>query len=169
MHTISSPFYRNPLPLLRDLGRLILYSPALLRALAGGVPPARRERLMLAVSAVNGCPYCLAFHTRLALKCGLSEEEVEALVAVTDDPLPPEDRPAVLYAREWARRGGRAEGRLRADLVSVYGPSQARQIEALLHLIWIGNLLGLTYQRLASKIPFLRRRAASLKSPSRRR
>ncbi len=39
-----------------------------------------RERLMLAVTAVNGCRYCSYFHARQALKSGLTPEEISRLL-----------------------------------------------------------------------------------------
>lgn len=153
--------YHNPFTLLADLARLLPLSPALVRALAGGVEPARRQRLMLAVSAVNRCPYCLAFHTRLARLTGLGEDEVEALLVGIEQPVPPAELPAVVYARQWAQAGGRAAADLRAELARIYGRKEARQMEALLRLIWIANLLGNTYDRLRARLPFMRRQAVN--------
>ena len=46
----------------------------------GLISPDFRERLMLAVTAVNGCRYCSYAHTRAALKGGLSREEISGLL-----------------------------------------------------------------------------------------
>ncbi|MGM0384652.1 MAG: carboxymuconolactone decarboxylase family protein [Actinomycetota bacterium] len=39
------------------------------------------ERIMLAVTEVNGCPACSWAHTRMALREGMSGEEISALMA----------------------------------------------------------------------------------------
>ena len=59
------------------------YSPFALRAFLdfeetlnkGAFNPKEREAIALIVSEVNGCQYCLAAHTMLALKRGLSQPE----------------------------------------------------------------------------------------------
>ena len=43
----------------------------------GSLPPADSERIALAVAQDNGCEYCLAAHTLLGGKAGLSAEEVQ--------------------------------------------------------------------------------------------
>jgi len=46
------------------------------QALAGGsLPPRLREEIALVVGETNGCNYCVAAHTMLAMKAGLSEQE----------------------------------------------------------------------------------------------
>lgn len=67
-----------------NLMRTFAQSPAALQfflggsqALAGGaLPAALRERIDLAVSEANGCRYCLAAHTALGKKLGLSDAAI---------------------------------------------------------------------------------------------
>lgn len=67
-----------------NLMRTFAHSPAALeffmagsQALAGGsLPPKLRERIDLAVSEVNGCHYCLAAHSFLGKKLGLTEGQI---------------------------------------------------------------------------------------------
>ena len=46
----------------------------------GLISPAFRERLMLAVTAVDGCRYCSYFHAKQALKSGITPEEISQLL-----------------------------------------------------------------------------------------
>ena len=39
-----------------------------------------RERLMLMVTEVNGCRYCSYYHAKEALKAGISDDELAALM-----------------------------------------------------------------------------------------
>ena len=71
------------------------------------ISPAFRERLMLAVTAVNGCRYCSYFHTGEALKSGLSREEISRLLSGQVDACPPQEAPAVIYALHWAESNAR--------------------------------------------------------------
>jgi AhpD family alkylhydroperoxidase len=40
------------------------------------------EKIMLVITQVNGCRYCSYFHTQMALTSGVSETEIEQLVAL---------------------------------------------------------------------------------------
>jgi AhpD family alkylhydroperoxidase len=54
-----------------------------LDAAAGkGLDPKTKELICVAVSAVNGCGYCLDAHRALGLKAGLTEEEITAALEV---------------------------------------------------------------------------------------
>jgi AhpD family alkylhydroperoxidase len=48
----------------------------------GRLDPLTREIIALAVSATNGCPYCVQSHTAAARKLGLSVEALGELMAV---------------------------------------------------------------------------------------
>ncbi|QSH41291.1 carboxymuconolactone decarboxylase family protein [Lentisphaerota bacterium ZTH] len=44
--------------------------------------PKTKELISIAVSAVNGCEYCLDAHRAMALKAGVSEEEISGAIEV---------------------------------------------------------------------------------------
>ena len=48
----------------------------------GALDPLTKEMLYLAVSATNGCEYCIASHTASARKAGMSDEMLGELMAV---------------------------------------------------------------------------------------
>ncbi len=114
----------------------------------GSINQALRERLMLTVTAVNRCRYCAAFHGYVAQLSGLPPEEVRRLLDGDVATAPAAELPALLYARQWAEAGGKALPELQAQLASIYGEQQARAIERALRMIWIGNLLGNTWDAL---------------------
>jgi AhpD family alkylhydroperoxidase len=113
-----------------------------LRRKAGGLSPQFRERLMLAVTAVNECRYCAYFHLKVADSIGLSEAEARAVLDQRLDRCPPEEIPALLYAQHWAEHDAWPEPELCDRLIETYGREQADQIELILRLIRIGNLTG---------------------------
>ena len=45
--------------------------------------PLVKEMIYVAVSATNGCGYCIASHTAAARKAGMSDEMFKELMAVT--------------------------------------------------------------------------------------
>jgi AhpD family alkylhydroperoxidase len=106
------------------------------------VSPAFRERLMLAVTAVNGCRYCSYFHAREALRTGLPEAEIRAMQDGIVDNAPAEELPALLYAQHWAESNATPDPAIRHKLTEAYGIERANAIELVLRLIRMGNLLG---------------------------
>jgi len=48
----------------------------------GALDPLTKEMVYLAVSATNGCEYCIASHTASARKAGMSDEMLGELMAV---------------------------------------------------------------------------------------
>ena len=80
------------------------------RAMEGDlVSFAFRERLMLAVTAVNGCRYCSHYHTKEALKAGLPEDELRKMLDGVVDDAPADELPALLYAQHWAETDGETD------------------------------------------------------------
>jgi AhpD family alkylhydroperoxidase len=106
------------------------------------IDPTFRERLMLAVTQVNGCRYCAQYHAKLALEEGLGDDEVARLLDGSFEDAPPEQRTALLYARHWADQRGDPDPEARARLVEIYGEEKADAIEVLLQMIKMGNYLG---------------------------
>jgi AhpD family alkylhydroperoxidase len=111
-----------------------------------------RERLMLAVTEVNGCRYCAQHHARLALESGLSQEEIDALLCGTAEDCPREEAVGVLYAQHWADTAGNPDAEARLRLVETYGEEQAEAIEMICRMISMGNYMGNTFDYLLWKV-----------------
>jgi AhpD family alkylhydroperoxidase len=108
------------------------------------VSHAFRERLMLAVTAVNGCRYCSYYHAKEALKTGLPEAEIRAMQDGIVENAPVEELPALLYAQHWAENNANPDPDIRQKLVETYGTQRSEAIDVVLRLIRMGNLLGNT-------------------------
>lgn len=145
--------YRRPSAALRDL-RALARERRRLRALLRGhaIDAGLRERLMLAVTEVNGCRYCSYAHARMALGAGLDADEIAALARGELDGAPPEQAVALLYARHWAETDARPDAEVRQRLVETYGESRARDIELTLHTIRVANLLGNTWDHVLDRV-----------------
>ncbi len=116
--------------------------------------PAFRERLMLAVTAVNGCRYCSYFHAREALVTGISQEDVELLLSGVVEHCPEEETAAVLYAQHWAESDAHPDPEARQKLAEIYGDEIAAAIELTLAMIRMGNLMGNTWDYFLYHISF---------------
>ncbi len=137
--------YHRPAELVADVRAVLAHRKAL-KAMGGGrrLSSAFRERLMLAVTAVNGCRYCSYFHARVALREGLTPAEIRALGEGAFHDCPDEELPALLYAQHWASADARPDPVARERLAAIYGPAAVEAIELALCSIRIGNLLGNT-------------------------
>ncbi|HEO69847.1 MAG TPA: carboxymuconolactone decarboxylase family protein [Candidatus Hydrogenedentes bacterium] len=153
--------YRHPGQFLGDQLYLVRHARTCWRLSHGrGIAPAFRERLMLAVTQVNGCRYCSFAHSRRALKEGLSQREIEALLQGSLDDVPEAERTAVLYAQHWAETEGHPDPQAHERLIGEYGAEMAAYITAALRTIRMGNLTGNTLDWLLWRLSFGRLGAA---------
>jgi AhpD family alkylhydroperoxidase len=116
------------------------------------ISPAFRERLMLAVTAVEGCRYCSYLHTRQALKSGITQEEIGQLLSGDTDACPKEEGLAVIYAQHWAESSASPDPEAVLKLKETYGIEKAEAIDLMLRMIRLGNLTGNTFDYLLYRI-----------------
>ena len=94
----------------------------------GLLSPAFQERLMLAVTSVEGCRYCSYFHSKLALKGGMTREEIGKLLSGDFEDCPEEESMAVLYAQHWAESNAHPDPEAVQKLQETYGPERVEAI-----------------------------------------
>jgi AhpD family alkylhydroperoxidase len=111
-----------------------------------------QERLMLAVTEVNGCRYCAYAHARMALAAGVTQADVDALAGGDLDGSPPEEIPALLYAQHWAETGANPDPGTRQRVLETYGQAKTEAIELSLRMIRVGNLAGNTWDYLMHRV-----------------
>jgi AhpD family alkylhydroperoxidase len=118
------------------------------------IDAAFRERLMLAVTAVNGCRYCSYLHAKQALVEGMSSEEVKALQDGELANSPTEELAALLYAQHWAETRGKPEPAARRRVTERYGEEMVEAMELALRTIQMANLLGNTMDYTLYRVSF---------------
>ncbi|MEF7612472.1 carboxymuconolactone decarboxylase family protein [Aquincola sp. MAHUQ-54] len=126
------------------------HSPAALALMLGGdgalargtLSKADIEAVRLAISAQNGCDYCVAAHSMLAGKAGLKPEALHALR--TGEPTGDERRDALVhFARATAgTRGTVPEAELQAVLAAGFTPAQVTDTLLVISLITFTNLFN---------------------------
>jgi AhpD family alkylhydroperoxidase len=109
---------------------------------------------MLAVTSVEGCRYCSYFHSRLALKGGISHEEIKRLLLGDFRDCPEEEVVAILYAQHWAESNAHPDTEAIQKLQEIYGFEKAEAIHLMLRMIRLGNLLGNTWDYFLHLISF---------------
>ena len=110
------------------------------------------ERIMLAVTEVNGCRYCSYFHTQVALKAGLNADEIEDTLSGDFGNAPAEELPALLFAQHYADRAGQPDPETLAKLMDTYGQARGRAIIANIRGIMIGNASGNAFDALRFRL-----------------
>ncbi len=143
--TVPAPSKRTytPKTLMADIAWMLGHLDYMRSAYRSGrVDKAFAERIMLAVTNVNGCRYCDYFHARQALAAGIDESELQQLYAGEFEHLPEGQAVAIVFAQHFAEQQGKPDPLAWQRLQSFYGPDTARDITAYIHMITMGNLLG---------------------------
>lgn len=113
-----------------------------------------KERIMLAVTEVNGCTMCSFVHTKLALKAGLSQQDIQELLAGELVGVPPAESLGVLFAKDYAFNQETIDRSFYDKLVSTYGARKARAILGVVEMITMTNGMGLALGYLKRTLTF---------------
>lgn len=110
-----------------------------------------KERLMLAVTEVNGCPMCSYFHVEQALKSGMDDSQIKNLLSGSLENVPDEEVKAILFAQHYAEKRGRPDKELSDKLKEDYKDNH-REILAAIRMIMFGNCLGIPFGSLKARL-----------------
>ncbi|MBN1146594.1 MAG: carboxymuconolactone decarboxylase family protein [Anaerolineales bacterium] len=151
-----------------DVQQIFDHIDDLRRASRGGrVNRAFAEKIMLVVSAVNGCRYCCYGHSQAALAAGISDEELQSLLALDLGVFPVEEATALTFAQHYAEANGQPDPDAWQRVVSYYGEETAQDILAYIRMITFGSLLGNTFDALLSRLGGKPAAGSSLRSEAR--
>jgi len=118
--------------------------PLLKRAKAAGeMNKAFLERIMLAVTEVNGCAMCSYFHTKVALESGFSSEEIRNILGGVLADVPEHELEGVLFAQHYADTRGNPSRESWQRILETYGETGARGVLAVTRMIMLGNAVGI--------------------------
>lgn len=109
------------------------------------------ERLQLAVTEVNGCAACAYQHTKMALRQGMSNDEISSFLNGDDAHIKPEEAKAILFAQHFADSRAYPEKDTYEIIVKEYGEEKAKVILAACQLIITGNMYGIPFSALQSR------------------
>jgi AhpD family alkylhydroperoxidase len=110
------------------------------------------ERIMLAVTEVNGCPICSYAHTRIALNEGMTNDEIHSMLSGEFSTIPQDQVKAVLFAQHYADAKAHVDPKAYAALEDAYGQIKARIILSAVQMIYAANLYGIPYSALISRM-----------------
>lgn len=133
----------KPGEFLRILSDLILnQNLSSLQSKKGKINKKFQERLMLAVTEVNGCRYCSYFHTQVSLRAGLERSEIEKILSGDFNNTPDEELAALFFAQHYADSGGKPNPESIECLSKTYGETLSRSILVYIRAIMVGNAWG---------------------------
>lgn len=135
---------------LKSLGHFIQNIPRLVRAVrADRVDDQFAEKIMLAVTAVNECRYCTRYHTDMAQETGVDRATIDYILESDIDAAVNEtERPALIFAQQYAEANGDPRSEALSELRAAYGSETANDVLAIVRAIYFGNLTGNTFDAL---------------------
>ena len=107
--------------------------------------PEFTERIMMAVTEVNGCAICSYAHTKMALETGISNEEIQNILSGVMDDIPPDETAGVMFAQHYADSRGEPSKEAWKYVVKIYGLSKAKGILGAIRMIMVGNIYGIPW------------------------
>ncbi|QMS85079.1 carboxymuconolactone decarboxylase family protein [Candidatus Xianfuyuplasma coldseepsis] len=113
-----------------------------------------KERIMLAVTEVNGCQMCSFVHTKIALQSGMTKEQIQEILNGDTSNIPVEDAVAVLFGQHFADQKEDPTDDAIYRLVDEYGFEKAELIVAVCNMITMTNGMGISMDHLWRRIRF---------------
>lgn len=113
-----------------------------------------RQRIMLAVTEVNGCALCSYEHAKIALKAGMSEEEIEALKNGELQGVPEEEMKAILFAKHYADQRAKPDMNAWEEIINEYKEEKAFGILGAIRMIMAGNSVMMPLHSLFDRLTF---------------
>lgn len=110
------------------------------------------ERLQLAVTEVNGCAACSYAHTYMALKIGMSNEEINSFLSGDKTFVKPEEAKALLFAQHFADSRGFPKKDAYDSIIKEYGEKEANIILSAVQIMIVGNMYGIPYSAFQSRL-----------------
>jgi AhpD family alkylhydroperoxidase len=120
------------------------------------IPKAFRERIMLAISGVNGCAMCSFVHTKIALAEGIPAEQIKQVLGGSYDDVPTEEVVGVLFAQSYAANNEAVDAASTARLVKEYGEAKAHCILQVCQIITFTTVMGITLDGVKQRLTFQR-------------
>ncbi|MDD5603054.1 MAG: carboxymuconolactone decarboxylase family protein [Eubacteriales bacterium] len=117
----------------------------------GELSPEFIERIMLAVTEVNGCEMCSYAHTKMALEAGMSNKEIQNMLSGIITEIPSNEIQAVMFAQHYADSRGKPAKETWERISESYGLSMAYGILGAIRIIMMGNAYGIPWGSFAGR------------------
>lgn len=101
-----------------------------------------KEKVAYKVARLNGCAYSTASHYRYALKCGATEEEMNAVEEMRTDSMTPRDAAALKLAEAMNHSGKMVKAELFEELEKNFSPPEIIELLATVGLMVFASRLA---------------------------
>ncbi len=115
------------------------------------VDPDLIKRIQLAVTEVNGCAACSYEHAKMALRQGMSGEEISSFLSGADSFIQPAEAKAIVFAQHFAESKGHPKDYAYEAIVKEYGEQKARIMLSAAQVMIAGNMYGIPYSAFRSR------------------
>jgi AhpD family alkylhydroperoxidase len=115
-----------------------------------------RERIMLAISGVNGCAMCSFVHTKIALAEGIPATQIKQVLGGDFADIPVAEAVGVLYAQSYAAGKEVIDATSYQRLVQEYGDDKAHCIQQVCNIITFTTIMGITLDGIKQRLTFKR-------------
>lgn len=107
------------------------------------ISPQFKERIMLAVTEVNGCEACSYAHTKFALEEGMSPKEIDAILSGDTKEIPENELIGIFFAQHYTDNKGSSSQESWQRLITEYGKDKAMIILAFTRMMNMANIYGI--------------------------
>lgn len=121
-----------------------------------------KERIMLAITEVNGCEMCSFVHTKLALSSGMSAENIKKILDGDTSNIPINEAVAVMFAQDFAYQKENPAKESIQRLVNEYGFQKAELIIAACNMITMTNGMGISMDFFYNRLKFNRNKKSNI-------
>lgn len=121
-----------------------------------------KERIMLAVTEVNGCELCSYIHTKISLNSGMNSYEIKKILNGSKDDIPDNELVAVLFGEHYASSHEKPDKLIVERLIQEYGREKAKIICAILGIITLTNSMGIAMGLFKERLMFKRVKRSKL-------
>lgn len=121
-----------------------------------------KERIMLAVTEVNGCELCSYVHTKIALNSGMDNKEIKEILNGSKEDVPEHELLGVLFGEHYADSHESPDKLAIDSLIAEYGRDKAKIICAILGMITLTNSMGISMGLFKDRLKFNRVKKSKL-------
>lgn len=121
-----------------------------------------KERIMLAVTEVNGCSMCSYVHTKVALGSGMDAECIQGILGGDISMIPIEDAVAVMFGQDYAASKDYPSDVSLKRIEEEYGKDKADLIVAACRMITMTNGMGTSMEYFWNRLRFKRNKESNL-------
>jgi len=144
---------------LREMYLAVVFAPRAMLKLIGNKKSALVDknfvkRLQLTVTEVSGCALCSYGHAKMALRQGMSSEEINSFLSEGGDNnfIKIEEAKAIIFAQHFADSKGYPKKYAYDSIVEEYGKEKAQIILSATQMMIMGNMYGIPLSAFLSRL-----------------